>query len=92
MRANRLIRLWPKLQPELTKVAFFLCKKYPFIDRRDLISEGILAIKTTRTTKKRPHRLTYLISRAKFKMIKYLRSELSPINRGFPLDDFIENL
>ena len=92
MRSNRLIRIWPQLEPELRKVAIYLCRYHPYIDHRDLMEEGVLAIKRTRTTKKRPHSLTYLIKRAKYQMKRFLFHDATHIRQGIPLDDILDFL
>lgn len=89
MRSDRLLNLWPKLEPELRKVAIHLCRNYPNIDHRDLISEGVLAIKRTHTTKKAPHRLNYLIKRAKFSMQRLFFYEVSLTSKAIPIDEII---
>ena len=72
MRADRLKNLYPKLKPKLLAIAFKLLNgTIKDIEPDDLLQEGLIAIKRTKTTKKRPHNLSYLIKRAKFQMVKY---------------------
>jgi len=87
MRADRLRRIWPQLEPKLRGVALRLCRYHAQIDHRDLIAEGVIAIKMTHTTKKRPHRLNYLIKRAKCSMRRFIFNELSLTSKAIPLDE-----
>jgi len=73
VRINRFKRLWPKLKPKLKKVALRLVGDRIYIDFRDLISEGIIAIKKCKTTTKNPKTVSYLITRGKFAMIKFIK-------------------
>ena len=82
MRADRIITLWPKLEPRLTKLAKALTK-YSFLDEQDLVQEGVLAIKRLKSTKKRPHNLTYLIRAANYQMKKYISREVLVAKRIF---------
>jgi DNA-directed RNA polymerase specialized sigma subunit len=78
MRSDRLIAIYPVLEPKLKAVAFNLLRYSPAnCDINDLLQEGVIAIKRTTTTKERPHTVSYLVQRAKWQMIRYLRHEES---------------
>lgn len=74
MRADRLKNLYPKLKPKLLAIAFKLLNgTIKDIEPDDLLQEGLIAIKRTKTTVKRPHKLSYLLERAKLRMIRYIK-------------------
>lgn len=77
MRNNRLKRLWPELKPKLEQIAKSLLKRYYWIDFEidDLVQEGVIAIKRTKTTHDDPKNLSYLKQRAKLAMQKILKKE-----------------
>lgn len=71
----------------MKKISIYLCRHHPNIDHRDLMSEGVIAIKQTRTTCKIPHKVNYLIKRAKLSMKRFIFSELSLTGKAIPLDE-----
>lgn len=86
MRADRFLNLWPKIKPRLRRVALKLVRGKIYIDPKDLLSEGILAIKSCKTTKEKHYNLSYLIQRAKFKMKRYIKIVESLARYDIPHD------
>lgn len=85
MRADRFKRIWPELKPNLYKVArFVLGKQHLEVDIDDLVQEAAMAVKRCKTTKKKPHRLSYLIMRGKYRMWKIVKMAVRHASREIP--------
>ena len=73
MRSNRFRKLYPVLFPTLRAIAIKLLNShYSLLDVDDLVQEGLLAIKSTNTTKENPYTDKHLINRAKITMLRHL--------------------
>lgn len=87
MRVNRLIKIYPDIEPKLKAIAFLLLKNSAsYLEVDDLLQEGLLAIKACKTTKKKPHTLSYLIQRAKFTMVDFVQYENLRLNKEIITD------
>jgi len=91
MRISRLKRIYPAIEPKLRAVAFALLSKncLKSLEIKDLIGEGLLAIKNCSTTKKNPKTLSYLIQRAKYQMLKIVKFEQYRADQELPIDDLL---
>ena len=72
MRADKLIRLWPELEPLLKRAAMRLLRSFrqEALEQDDLIQYGAIAIWRTRA---KWHNTSYLVKRAEMEMVRKLK-------------------
>ena len=77
MRNNRLIRIYIQIKPQLVKIAQRLggSTYADDVGVEILLQEALLNLKKCKTTRIRPHNNSYLIQRARYGMINYIKHQ-----------------